>query len=243
VAQQVEILSLNIDTQQLIQRLQQTKNEIERLQASQRSLSQAGQGNTEQFIRQGAEISNLQRQYRSQNNVLNQLTAANNQAATATQAVTTALNRNITTIAEATENNRQLTVVRNQLNLANNEGQQALARINQRINDNTEFIRSNLSALEQQRMNIGAYSQSIQNALQNLNPFNGGLATFQQNAQNAGGTSQYLRQNFAQLGQGIAGVTRQALTFIATPIGATIAGVTALFAGAKAIFDYNKGLV
>lgn len=40
----------------------------------------------------------------------------------------------------------------------------------------------------------------------------------------------------------IIGVTKSALAFIATPIGATIALLAGAFASAKAIFDFNKGL-
>ncbi len=40
----------------------------------------------------------------------------------------------------------------------------------------------------------------------------------------------------------IIGITKSALTFIATPLGATLALLTGAFASAKQIFEYNKGL-
>ena len=40
----------------------------------------------------------------------------------------------------------------------------------------------------------------------------------------------------------IVGITKSALTFIATPLGATLALLTGAFASAKQIFEYNKGL-
>jgi len=242
VPQQVEILSLNIDTNALITKLSDTRRAIEQLQASQRTLQQAGDSSSQQYIQQAAQLRNLQRQYTTQNNVLTQLNAANNQATSALQAVNTALNRNITSIAEATENNRQLTAVRNQLNLSTQQGRDALEAINRRLNENTEFIRTNVSAQEQQRMNIGNYTESIQEALGAINPFNGGIAGFTSRAQAAGGAGNLLRQSFSQLATGIGGATRAAVSFIATPIGAVIAGITAAFAAGKAIFDYNAGL-
>lgn len=242
MAQQVEILSLNIDTNALITKLSATKKAIEELQASQRNLQQAGESSSQQYIEQAALIKNLQRQYNGQHNVLTQLNAANKDAASATDAVNSALGKNITSIAEATENSRQLTIVRNQLNLSTQEGRDALDAINKKLNENTEFIRENVSAQEQQRMNIGNYSDSIKEALGNLNPFNGGIAGFTQRSQAAGGAGNLLRQSFSQLATGIGGATKAALGFIATPIGAAIAAVTAAFAAGKAIFDYNSGL-
>lgn len=219
---QVEILSLNIDTAQLTQRLAQTRQQIEQLQASQRTLTQSGQGTSQQFVQQSAQLRTLQQNYNAQLNVVTQLNSANAQATSATQAVNTALNVNINSIADATENSRQLTVVRNQLNLATQEGQDALALINARLNQNTEFIRANVSAQEQQRMAIGDYSTQIQDALQNLNPFNGGIQGFTTRAQQAGGAGALLTQSFQGLTQGLIGATRAALVFLATPIGAAI---------------------
>lgn len=242
MAQQIEILSLNIDTNQLLQRLSQTRNEIDQLQASQRQLQQSGQGSSQQFVQQAAQLRNLQGQYRTQLNVVQQLNAANNQTANATDAVNTALNRNITTIAEATENNRQLLAVRNQLNLATQEGQRNLALINQRINENTEFIRTNVSAQEQQRLNIGNYSSALGGAADNLTNLNTNLTNFTQSVTQAGSSGNYLRGLFNQLTTGIMATVRAAAAFIATPIGAAIAAITAAFAAGKAIFDYNKGL-
>lgn len=228
MAQQVEILSLNIDTQQLIQRLAQTRQQIDQLQGSQRQLAQAGQASSQQYVQQSAQLRTLQQQYNTQLNVVTQLNAANSQATTATQAVNTALNANITSIAEATENSRQLTAIRNQLNLSTQQGRDALEAINQRLNENTEFIRSNISAQEQQRMNIGNYSDSISEALSNLNPFNGGIAGFTQRAQAAGGAGNLLSQSFTQLASGIAGATRAGLAFLATPLGAAIGALAAV---------------
>lgn len=240
--QQVEILSLNIDTQALITKLGDTRRSIEQLQASQRQLQQAGNASSAQFIEQSATLRNLQQGYTRQLNVVQQLQAADQQAANAVQAVNTALTTEIKTIDQAVANNKQLRTVRNQLNLATEEGRTALAAINQRINENTSFIQANVAALEQQRMNIGNYSDSIRDALGNLNPFNGGIQGFVTRSNAAGGASNLLQQSFSQLGTGIAGVTRSAMAFIATPIGAAIAAIVAAFAAGKAIFDYNKGL-
>jgi len=242
VAQQVEILSLSIDTQALLTKLSETKKSIEQLQASQKELQQAGEGTSQQFIQQSATLKNLQQTYNKQLNVVQQLEAADKNAANAVDAVNTALKSEIKSIDQATENNKQLRIVRNQLNLATEEGRTALDAINKKIDQNTTFIKENVSALEQQKMNIGNYSDSIKEALGNLNPFNGGITGFVARSKEAGGAGNLLKDSFSQLSTGIGGATKSALAFIATPIGAAIAGIAAAFAAGKAIFDYNKGL-
>lgn len=305
MAQQVEILSLNIDTKALLTKLSETKKTIEQLQASQKELTKAGEGTSTTFIQQAAQIKALQGAYNSQLNVVTQLTAADKAAATATEAVTTALNKEITSIDAATENNKQLKTVRNQLNLATDEGRAALEAINKKMNENTAFIKENASASEQLKMNIGNYTESIidayreiekeKKALEDVNKelveqrnvlgkdseewkilnqqinnnitqinvyasnmaeargeqegfgdalsiTNGGLAGFAEKAAGAGGAGNLLKQTFGQLTSGIASAGKAAMSFIATPIGAAIAGITAAFATGKAIFDYNAGL-
>ena len=50
------------------------------------------------------------------------------------------------------------------------------------------------------------------------------------------------KEGITSITSGMGGLIKSSLAFIATPIGAAIAGLAALGAGAKALFDYNKGL-
>lgn len=240
--QQVEILSLNIDTQALLTKLSETKKSIEQLQAAQKELQKAGEGNSTEFVQQAASLKNLQQSYNKQLNVVQQLEKADKAAATAVEATNTALNKEVKTIDQAVQNNKELRTIRNQVNAATAEGRAAIDAINKKVDQNTDFIKENTSALEKQKMNVGNYTNSIKEALANINPFNGGLSGFNDRAKEAGGAGNLLKQSFTQLSTGIGGATKSALTFIATPIGAVIAGITAAFAAGKAIFDYNKGL-
>lgn len=56
------------------------------------------------------------------------------------------------------------------------------------------------------------------------------------------GDLQGAKEGISSLTSGMGGLVKSSLAFIATPIGAAIAGLAALGAGAKALFDYNKGL-
>lgn len=56
------------------------------------------------------------------------------------------------------------------------------------------------------------------------------------------GDLQGAKEGISAITSGIGGMIKASLTFIATPIGAALAGLVALGAGAKALFDFNKGL-
>jgi hypothetical protein len=58
----------------------------------------------------------------------------------------------------------------------------------------------------------------------------------------ASGDLQGAKEGIGAITSGIGGLVKASLTFIATPIGAALAGLVALGAGAKALFDFNKGL-
>ena len=56
------------------------------------------------------------------------------------------------------------------------------------------------------------------------------------------GDLQGAKEGISSLTSGMGGLVKSSLAFIATPIGAAIAGLAGLALGAKALFDYNKGL-
>jgi len=223
MAKQVEILSLNINNDLLVKKLSETKAQIEQLQASQKSLTAQGKSSSVEFIQQAAQLKNLQNQYNSQFNVVTQLTAAKKNAENVSDALNQALHEESLSIAQATANNKQLREIRNQLNATTEEGAAAIELINQKLQENTAFIQENVSGYEQQKMAIGDYSNQIQDALSNLNPFNGGISGFISRSKEAGGAGNLLTESFKGMTVGMYGMIKAGLAFIATPIGAAIA--------------------
>ncbi|PZR20889.1 MAG: hypothetical protein DI539_09460 [Flavobacterium psychrophilum] len=243
MANQVEILSLQIDVKALISSLADTKKQIDELKASQKELEKSGQGSSEQFVQQAATLKNLQQSYNRQLNVVQQLEAADKQAASAAAALTTALNKEVNSIDSITQSNKELKAIRNSLNASTEDGSRAIAEINKKLAANNEFIQENVSQAERQKMSVGGYADAIKEAFTNLNIFNAeGLKGFTERSREAGGAGALLKQSFSQMTSGIAGATKAAMGFILTPLGAAIAAVTAAFLAGKAIFDYNAGL-
>ena len=196
MANQVEILSLNIDTNQLVARLSQTRAEIVQLQNAQRQLTQSNLTTSAAFVQNDANLRRLQTSYTQQRSVVTALTTANNSSATATQAVNQLLQTNITTIAEANANTRALIQVRNQLDTTTSNGQAQLAQLNQRIDSNNALVRANTSQLEQQRLGIGDYRTAITGALQDTGLFSGQLSSLGDIGTSLSGVYGLLRNEF-----------------------------------------------
>lgn len=180
MAQKVEILSLDIDTAALLAKMAQTRGEIEKLQASQKTLQSSNQSTSVEFQKNAVELGRLQTSYNQQKSVVTQLSTANNAFAQTSSAIASAVSKENASIAEARANNTQLLTLRNQLNLKTTEGKAALESINVKLDQNNQFIKENVSAYEQQKIGIGDYRTAIVGALQDTGLFGGSLQGAQQ---------------------------------------------------------------
>lgn len=114
--------------------------------------------------------------------------------------------KNLDEVAKST---RELEKAKRQLDFRTEEGRKGILLANEQLNKNNAIIKENASALNKQRMNVGNYKKDIQDAIPALDKFTGGAVS---------------------AGQGILTMTKQALTFIATPLGAILAVVAATLA-------------
>ena len=114
---------------------------------------------------------------------------------------------------------REMTKARNDANLTTAEGRATVQSLNQAIDANNAKIKSNIDSLTKQRMNVGNYKKDIQDAIPALDQFTGGAVS---------------------AGQGIMTMTKQALAFIATPLGAVIAAVGLAVAALTAYFKGSE---
>ena len=184
----------------------------------------------------------VNQQYKETSNVLRAVTDAENNYVSAKERTNQLLKDEITSIASARQSNKDILALRNQLNPAIAEEAKLIEELNNRLDQNNEFIKENASAYEKQKINIGNYSESIQDALKKIDPFNFSIGQFVQLSQEAGGSTQALTGIFDQLRTGIIGVTKSTLAFIATPIGAAITALAGIGLVAKEFFDYNNSI-
>jgi hypothetical protein len=225
MAEKIIIASLDLDVKGVIASTQQLKQQLEQLKREQIALKNAGQESSQAFIENDVNIKLLSKAYNDNMKSLVANKTAMEDSANASEMLAIALEGEVRTIAEAREQNKLLNRLRNETNATTAEGQAQITQLNAKLDQNNAFIKDNADQYLQQKINIGNYSESIKEALSNLNPLNGGLAGFTQRSQEAGGTGNLLKESLSSVTQGVIGVTRASLAFIATPIGAVIAAI------------------
>jgi hypothetical protein len=100
-------------------------------------------------------------------------------------------------IKALTVRNAELRKQRDLINTSTEEGRKRISLINQELDKNNKTIKDNNDALGKQKINIGNYASALDSVVPGL----GGMVT------------------------GIQAATKAGLTFIATPLGATLAGI------------------
>jgi hypothetical protein len=128
----------------------------------------------------------------------------------------------VESIDNLTKANKELRKERNALNLQSESGKKRAQEINALLDENTNKIKTNVSALEKQKINIGNYRSALDGVHPALGKVGAGLEQ---------GT------------QGFKAMTMQALRFIATPIGALLAAIVAVFTLLKSALSQNAELM
>lgn len=125
----------------------------------------------------------------------------------------------VESINSLTKANKELRQERNALNLQSEAGKKRAQEINALLDQNTNKIKTNVSALEKQKINIGNYKS----ALDGVHPALGKVA-----------------DGLDKGASGFLAMAKSALAFIATPIGAILAGLVAVFTLLKTAISSNN---
>lgn len=259
-ALQDRMFELNKENQLFIEQLRQSAKESNNLVRELINMEAQGKKNTEEYKKKEIELNSIIESekvlYKSQQNIAlsqsrvrQEITATNTQLKaymsseaqfnTLIDAGNRALNSQVSNINEARASNTELLRVRNQLNPAIDQESNLITQLNERLNQNNQFIKENVSAYEQQKINIGNYSESIKTAFSDLNIFNGGLSGFIGRSEEAGGVGALLGNSLKGAASGFVGLTKASLAFIATPVGAVLTAIVGLFLLVKNAMDKN----
>jgi len=241
--------------------VKESQKAINELTKEQIKLADAGEENTEAFEDNAKAIEELNKvqlqNYKNSQNVATnmsrvrqEITATNRQLTaytdseakftTLTNASNVALSKQINNINDARASNTEILRVRNQLNPAIEEEARLITELNDRLDQNNAFIRENASAYEQQKINIGNYTESIKEAFAGINIFNGGLAGFASRAEESGGAGALLTTSLKSATTATIGLTKSFLAFLFTPVGAVLAVIAGAFLLIKNAMDKNK---
>jgi len=232
----IKIAELEIDDKALIKSTSDVKKAIDELKAAQKSLTAEGDTSSKAYVKNAADLKVLNSAYSGNIKALAEMTQATVDAANRNELMTLALNEEVMSIQMARDQNKILNKIRNETNTLTAEGRAEIELLNKKLDSNNEYIKENADQYLQQKINIGNYSESIKDALNSLNPFNQGLGGFVQRSQEAGGVMPLLQNGLKGVITGVWGLIKASLAFIATPIGAVIAAVAAVFFTLYSVF-------
>lgn len=125
----------------------------------------------------------------------------------------------VESINALTKANKELRAERNALNLQSEAGKKRAQEINALLDQNTNKIKTNVSAIEKQKINIGNYKSALDGVHPALGKLGQGLEA---------GTSGFMK------------MVQAAKAFILTPIGAILAALVAVFTLLKTAISTNN---
>ena len=223
MAQKIVLAELDIDIDLLLKSTSDLKKQIDSIKNAQKELVISGKGTSEQFVENEAVLKSLNSAYTSNVKAIQESGKATENQVTQTELLNMALNTEVASISEAREQNKLLNKLRNETNTTTAEGQAQITALNKKLDENNDYIKSNADAYLKQKINIGNYTDSVREAFASINPLNGGLGAFTQRAQEAGGAGNLFKGAITGMVQGVLGLVKASLAFIATPIGAVLA--------------------
>jgi hypothetical protein len=228
MAEKIEIAKLEFDTSELVKNVTEATKALNDLKEKEKELKASTEDQTEALLRNTIAQRNVRQSIADNQKILTTLIDTKGKDADITDKTTKAYEREVKSIESARKNNSELNDIRNKLDLTTEEGRKTLVLLNKKLDENNAFIKENADAYLKQKINIGNYKDSIKEAFNELNIFNGGIGGFIQRSKDAGGVGNLVSGAFKTMATGIGGITRASLTFLATPIGAVIGvlGVT-----------------
>lgn len=199
--EKINIFELDIDTDAIVKRTAELKKQSESLKDSLDKLKGTAYENSEEYVKMEARYKAVRSEYNSSQRELSKLI--------------TLQSKEIKTVEQG----------RNALSVINKEwAKQAdlygensveVEKLSQKKLELTERLKELESATGDNTRNVGNYTESIKDAFGNLNIFEGGLGN--------------LKTSLGGAAQGFVGMTKSAVAFIATPIGALLAVLVGAF--------------
>lgn len=231
----IDIASLDIDVERLIKNATKTAGAIQELKQQQEQLRKKGEEASKQFVENAATLKNLEGIYKTQQATLSVQIGENEKLLSQKKNIKQAVEQQNDSENGYIQNNKQLIELKKQLRVSDEDYEKRLAKINEKISENNYWLKENGSANANLMTTMSDFKTQITDSFDAINIFNGGISGFVTRAQEAGGVGPLIKNSFNGMAEGIGGMTKSALTFIATPLGAIIA---ALGIALKAVSSY-----
>ncbi|RZJ75868.1 MAG: hypothetical protein EOO45_04280 [Flavobacterium sp.] len=233
----IVIAELDLDIKALLKGAAESKIAIASLKNELIDLKLAGEASSEQFKKNEEDIKKLTQAFDSQVKALKEHIKKNEDLAYGHKKVAKQIAKTIDTQQELNSVLSQASDFVDSLTQSADDAVDSLNDFNKSLSENSALIEESSGSTTKQVKTFNDYKQQVIDSAQSINIFNGGLGGFISRAEEAGGAGPLLKNAFDGITTGIGGMTRAALTFMATPLGAAIALIAALLAP---VIEYFK---
>ena len=172
------LFKADIDTKGFKGKIDGLKAGIDELTIKQTKLDTSTKDGAAAFVKNDAAIKKLTRESKKYERVLTELSKGSLNSAANNKTLNSALNSEVKSVNQARASNKRLLAIRNDLNLSTKKGVEAQKKINAQVQKNNAFIKTNVSGLEKQKINIGNYGTAVGKATGALKRMVGAFAIF-----------------------------------------------------------------
>lgn len=226
----IVLAELDVDTRKLVKSMQNTAEEIEKLTERQEKLKNKGKETSAEFLLNENTLKRLNETYKTQTAAIQAQTDAQGKLLSQKKAVKDAMQEINKSENEYLQSNERLLALKKNLDSTDKDYEKNLARINGKLQENNKWLKENGSAFTKVITTMNDYKQQAIDSFNSINVLNGGFSGLVSRAQEAGGVGPLVKGAFEGMSAGIGGMTKSALTFIATPFGMVLAAIAAVIA-------------
>lgn len=226
----IVLAELDVDTRKLVKSMQDTAQEIEKLAEKQEKLKNKGKETSAEFVLNENTLKRLNEAYKTQTAAIQAQTDADGKLLSQKKAVKDAVQEVNKSENEYLQSNERLLALKKNLDSTDKDYEKNLERINGKLQENNNWLKENGSAFTKVVTTMNDYKQQAIDSFNSINILNGGFSGLVSRAQEAGGVGPLVKGAFEGMSAGIGGMTKSALTFIATPFGLVLAAIAAVIA-------------
>jgi hypothetical protein len=166
MGEKIKIAEFELDNiEALIKSTAEVKAGIDELKEANKQLAKQGDGASEAFIQNAADLKSLNSAYNANIKVLAESNQKMADQEARSKLLNVALNQEVKTINDARASNKLLNKLRNETNATTDKGRKELKLLNAALDSNNKFIKENVDQYTQQKINVGNYTESIKDAL------------------------------------------------------------------------------
>lgn len=228
MAEKIILAQLDLDVQGLIKSSADCRQAIAQLKAELQALKDAGEASSSQFRQTQETLQKLLTALDAQTKALTAHVNKNKELADSQKTLVKTAQASAGAFEELSRAMDGSATAMDSLEGTADGIAGSLAGANAAIRENNALLAESSTSAQQQVTTFNDYKEQVRESLDNINLFNGGLGGFISRAQEAGGTGPLVAKAFSRMAEGIGGMTKSAMAFIATPLGAIIAALAAV---------------